>query len=90
MFLNYGLANSEFLNNFNENTLTWDNPLIFVCECPITHQSQVIKILEYVKSIDRPLIIFSPEIRKEPLSLLLYNIKRENLLVLYLIFSVRQ
>ena len=81
MFLSNGLASPEFLNNSNENSLTLDNPLIIVCECKISHPSQLIKPLEYIKSLNRPLIIFSPEIKKEALSLLLYNIKKDNLLV---------
>jgi chaperonin GroEL (HSP60 family) len=81
MFLPYGLASQEFLINSNDNSLTVENPLILVVDSAITEIFQLINSLEYIKTLDRPLIIFSSEIKKEPLSVLLYNMRKENMTV---------
>jgi chaperonin GroEL (HSP60 family) len=81
MFLPYGLASQEFLINVNDNSLTVENPLILVVDSAITEIFQLINSLEYIKTLERPLIIFSSEIKKEPLSVLLYNMRKENMTV---------
>jgi hypothetical protein len=81
MFLPYGLASQEFLVNAADNSITVENPLILVVDSVISEIFQVINSMEYIKSLDRPLVIFSSEIKKEPLSLLLYNMRKENLTV---------
>jgi chaperonin GroEL len=79
MFLNNGVASSEFLTFSAESNLIYENPLILVVRDPITEISQIVKTMEYIKSIERPLVIFSPEMKKEPLSLLLYNSRKNNI-----------
>ncbi len=79
MFLNNGVASSEFLTFSADSNLIYDNPLILVVRDPITEISKIVKTMEYIKSIERPLVIFSPEMKKEPLSLLLYNMRKNNI-----------
>ncbi len=86
MFLNNGVASSEFLTFSPESNLIYDNPLILVVRNPITEISQIVKTMEYIKSIERPLVIFSPEMKKEPLSLLLYNMRKNNINVKKILF----
>lgn len=86
MFLNNGVASSEFLTFSPESNIIYDNPLILVVRNPITEISQIVKTMEYIKSIERPLVIFSPEMKKEPLSLLLYNMRKNNINVKKLSF----
>jgi len=81
MFLSNGLASQEFLNLAKEGSIILDNPLILVFDSPITHLEQIIRVIEYCKSLDRPLVLFSPEIKESPLSILLYNMRKENLRV---------
>ena len=79
MFLSNGVCSAEFMTNSSDNNLVFENPLVLVVNTPITEIHQLVKTMEYIKSIQRPLIIFSPEIKKEPLSLLLYNLKKGNI-----------
>jgi chaperonin GroEL (HSP60 family) len=39
----------------------------------IDSNKMIIKVLEFAKTISKPLIIFCQSIKKEPLSLLVYN-----------------
>ncbi len=79
MFINHGCASQDYLTSISDNTLHLDNPLVVVVGDPIKEISDIIKTLEYIKALERPLILFSPEIKKEPLSVLLYNSRKENM-----------
>jgi chaperonin GroEL (HSP60 family) len=79
MFVNNGFASSDYIISEKDNSIYLDNPLILVVSKPIKEISQIVKTLEYIKSIERPLVIFSPDIKKEPLSVLLYNRRKENM-----------
>jgi chaperonin GroEL (HSP60 family) len=81
MFLPYGVASREYI--LNDSVLNLENPLILIIKEPIKDIANIIKPIEFAKSIDKPLVIFSPEIRKEPLSVLLYNKKKANYNVYY-------
>jgi chaperonin GroEL (HSP60 family) len=48
-------------------------PLILVVAGEIKSQIDILQPLEFIKSINRPIIIFSQKMHKEPLSLLVYN-----------------
>jgi chaperonin GroEL (HSP60 family) len=79
MFISNGFASSEFVSNQTTNDLILENPLILVVSQPIKEIEDIVKVMEFVKTIDRPLVIFSPEIAKEPLSVLLYNQRKTGL-----------
>ena len=84
MFITNGLASAEFMTFTQESALVLENPLVLVVKSSVNQISDLVKTMEYIKSIERPLIIFSPEIKKEPLSLLLYNLRKENLNVKFI------
>ncbi len=88
MFITNGLASAEFMTFTQESSLILENPLVLVVKSSISQISDLVKTMEYIKSIERPLIIFSPEIKKEPLSLLLYNLRKENLNVNFIIIKM--
>jgi chaperonin GroEL len=73
MFINNGLASEDYIADLQEDSIYLDNPLILVLSDSINEISGIMRILEYAKSIERSLLIFSPEIKQEPLSILLYN-----------------
>jgi chaperonin GroEL len=86
MFLNYGLASLDYILNQADNSLYLDNPLVIVIADTINNIGEIVKVMEYVKSIERPLIIFSSEIKKEPLSVLLYNQRKQGSNVKYYLY----
>jgi len=77
MFISYGLASMEYIVNQADNTLYLENPLIIVIADTIENIGDILKVMEYAKSIERPLVIFTSEIKKEPLSTLLYNQRKQ-------------
>jgi hypothetical protein len=77
MFLNYGIASLEYIMNTADNTLYLENPLVIVIADPIDNIGNIVKVIEYAKSIEKPLVIFTSEIKKEPLSVLLYNQRKQ-------------
>jgi len=86
MFINYGLASLDYILNQADNSLYLDNPLVIVIADTINNIGEIVKVMEYAKSIDRPLIIFSSEIKKEPLSVLLYNQRKQGSNVKYSLY----
>ncbi len=77
MFINYGIASQEYIMNQVDKTLYLENPLIIVIADSIENIGSIIPIIEYAKSIEKPMIIFTSEIKKEPLSVLLYNQRKQ-------------
>jgi chaperonin GroEL len=77
MFINYGIASNEYIMNQADKTLYLENPLIIVIVDTIENIGDIVKVMEYAKNIERPLIIFTSEIKKEPLSVLLYNQRKQ-------------
>lgn len=87
MFLNNGFASIEYVSAETEDSIMLENPLVLVVRKPIKEIAEIMKVLEYMKNLERPLVLFSPEIKKEPLSVLLYNRRKNNLDVcLYLCY----
>ena len=74
--LTNGIPTKEFLNK-NEDSLEFKDCLIITCLEKINNFEYIVKILEFVKNTNRSLIIFSPSIKKEVESMLLFN-KRKN------------
>lgn len=74
MFIPYGFASEDYITT--DNSLTLEKPLVLVVNEPITEIQHLVKTLEFLREIKRPLILFSPEIKKEPLSVLIYNQRR--------------
>ncbi len=77
MFISYGMASVDYIMNQADNYLYLENPLVIVIADTIHNIGEIVKVMEYAKSIERPLIIFTSEIKKEPLSVLLYNQRKQ-------------
>lgn len=77
MFINYGIASMDYILNQADNTLYLENPLVIVIADTIDNIGDIVKVMEYAKSIERPMVIFTTEIKKEPLSVLLYNQRKQ-------------
>jgi chaperonin GroEL len=78
MILPFGMSSKDFAEKSSEE-LVFENSLVLVLSEPIRHIENLVPILEFIKTLEKPLIIFSPEIKKEPLSILLFNLKKGNL-----------
>jgi chaperonin GroEL (HSP60 family) len=50
-----------------------EKPLVLVIAGNINGTNDIIKPLEFIKEIKRPLIVYSQKINKEALSMLIYN-----------------
>ena len=79
MFIPHGYASTEYISAEPDKSLHLNKPLILILHEPIKEIKDIINIMEYIKSIERPLVIYSPEIKKEPLSVLLYNQRKMGL-----------
>lgn len=55
------------------------NPIILVTADRIRDIEDIVNSIEFIKSLSRPLIIFSPHFENEPLSVLIYNKKKADL-----------
>jgi chaperonin GroEL (HSP60 family) len=84
MHLPNGCASQEYVIDLSDD-LILNNALILVVNEPITHISHIIKTIEFAKSIERPVVIFSPEIKQETLSILIYNKKKLGLNVIFIL-----
>ncbi len=63
--------------NKNEDNLEFKDCLIVTCLENINNFEYIVRILEFAKNTNKSLIIFSPSIKKEVESMLLFN-KRKN------------
>jgi chaperonin GroEL (HSP60 family) len=62
--------------------------LILVYPADIKTNDMLINVLEFVKSVERSIIIFCQSIEKEPLSMLVYNKVKGgmNVILFYLVY----
>lgn len=59
--------------NTVEQCLELDQPLVLVVTDKIKDVSQILPVLELVKKANKPLVLFSEDLREEPLSTMVYN-----------------
>lgn len=48
-------------------------PLVLVASCKITEVQEINPILELAKKMKRSLVVFSEDLQKDPLSMMVYN-----------------
>ena len=85
LIFNRGLSTMNFVQkemkgtNVMEQSVEFDNPLILVVGDSVAEISDLLPILEVVKSLKRPFVLFSTDLREEPASTMIFNAKRGNL-----------
>jgi chaperonin GroEL len=71
--LDKGFASSYFVNDLKNFEVSYDNPYILIASDPIYSINQIRELIDYIKSINRPLIIIGEDINKEIISTLVLN-----------------
>lgn len=74
--LTNGLPNKDFMQE-NEDNIELKECLIVTCADKINDFNDIVRILEFAKNVNKSLIVFSPQVKKEVESMFLYN-KRKN------------
>jgi chaperonin GroEL (HSP60 family) len=74
--LTNGLPTKDFMKE-NEDNLEFKDCLILTCLEKINNYDYLVKVLEFAKSTNKSLILFSPSINKQVESMFIYN-KRKN------------
>lgn len=59
MILNWGFTSEEFLKSINDTKVELDYPLILVVKDSIRTSKEMVKLLDLVKPLNRPIVIFS-------------------------------
>jgi chaperonin GroEL len=78
MKLDRGISNPNFAN-LQSGGCVFSDPLIFVTDKTITQQKEIIKIVDYAFTKQRPLVIFCSDINGEALGFINTNIKNNAL-----------
>lgn len=78
LIFNRGLCSPHFVceeagGNVVEQSLEFDHPLVLVVADKIEDIQQILPILEMVKKMKKPLVLFTMDLQEEPLSTLVYN-----------------
>lgn len=81
LIFNRGLVSPHLVceeagGNVVEQSLEFDHPLVLVVADKIEDIQQILPILEMVKKMKKPLVLFSMDLQEEPLSTLVYNNKK--------------
>ena len=71
--LEKGFASSYFVTNLKEFQVIFEKPYLLVTSNPIESIDQIRDIIDFVKSVNRPLVIVAEDIKKEILSTLILN-----------------
>jgi chaperonin GroEL len=71
--LNKGFVSSYFINNLKNFEIIYENCYLLIASENITSIDQIREVIEYVKSINKPLVIISEDISKEIISTLVLN-----------------
>ena len=65
--------------NENEDTLEFKDCLILICTDGINNFEYLVRVLEFAKRINKSLVVFSPKISQEVVSMFVYNMRKNNL-----------
>lgn len=65
--------------NENEETLEFKDCLILICTDDINNFEYLVRVLEFAKRINKSLVVFSPKISQEVVSMFVYNMRKNNL-----------
>ena len=65
--------------NENEDTLEFKDCLILICTDDINNFEYLVRVLEFAKRINKSLVVFSPKISQEVVSMFVYNMRKNNL-----------
>ena len=76
-----GFANPNFIQaesggNVVEQCVELEHPLVLVVADKIKDVQEVLPVLELVKKAKRPLVVFSEDLREDPMSAMVYNVKK--------------
>lgn len=83
LFIRRGWVTAEFcstsIGDSIDQTVTLDYPLILVVQDHIDENEDIIKIMDIAKRNKRSLLVFSMDLREGPLSVMLFNVRKENI-----------
>jgi chaperonin GroEL len=75
--LDKGYASSYFVNDLKNFEVVYENPYLLITNNPINSLNQI-RVIEYVKTNNKPLVIVAEEINKDIVSTLVLNNIQKN------------
>lgn len=79
LILPRGIASEDLFPKDNEKEIEYGFPLILLLADKLKDSKQIVKILDLVKPLNRPLLIFCEHLMSDPMGTLVYNVRREEM-----------